>query len=116
MATPTDSIQDFVSFSDITDRLREIKETMQFVVARLPDSDEKAMLVACLCKQIMTLPVAPTRWGMSKDMAEMEKVRAKLESTAAQMQAALGQLNARREVEQIESGKNGILIPEDPQT
>jgi hypothetical protein len=102
MAAPTDSIQDFFTFADITERLRELKEVMQTAIARLPDDENRQMLIACLCKQIVGLPAAPTRWAMSKEMAEMEKVRTKLEGTAEQLQATINQLAARKEVESIE--------------
>jgi hypothetical protein len=95
-------IQDFVTFADITERLRELKEVLQIALLRLQDTDQRQAFIANVLNQVMLLPEAPTRAGMTRDFAEMEKVRAKMESVANAAQSALSQLQARQEVESYE--------------
>jgi hypothetical protein len=117
MAPQTDSIQDFHTYADITERGILCKDMLQYILVLynkgLLEKETATAWVANVFYQWTQLPEAPSRVGMSKDLAEMEKVRAKMETALAAMTSAQDQLKARQEMESFESGS---VISQDAET
>lgn len=104
-----EATQDYCSVPDRTDARREVREGIQ-LISRYPDElmdiDGKALAIKKLTNEYVYMTPAPTRAGMSQELAQWESCRdqsqkalAQMQNAFAQMQAVVNRLEARKEVE-----------------
>ena len=114
MAGPsTTGIQDYMTYADVTERIKELKELLSMIPSLdASDTAKQAWVQMTMCK-ISMIPEAPTRTGMAREMAEMEKIRDEMKTLATKLYAIHGKLEARTEMEQAQ---NGLELSEDSET
>lgn len=105
MAEPsTTGIQDYMSYADVTERIKELKELLQMIPGFDASDTAKQAWIQNVMLKITMIPDAPTRTGMGREMAEMEKIRDEMKMLATKLYAMHGKLEARTEMEKAESG------------
>jgi hypothetical protein len=101
-----EATQDFCTVTDRTDARREIREAIQ-LISRYPDelmnNDGKTEAIKKLTDEYIAMTPAPTRAGMSQELAQWESLRDQSQKALAQMQAVVNRLESKKEVEGYES-------------